>query len=775
MDINDAEFQKKIIATYRIEAEEHIANLSASLTELETCIDPARGRELMEMTFREAHNLKGASRSVSFVGIEEICQAMERVFSAFKRNQLSPSKEVFDFLNDALEAVNKLVGSADPARTPRDNSRNKKIISSLERITAGTQPAATVPTENPNTALNEAADKSTPSVPLYDQEVCHSEETVIAEKTIRISVEKLDRILHQIEEFMSLKLSIADKVVELQNIQTLVGTWEYEWDKIKPDNKKIRQVSEKSNTHGSIERLKPLLERQHAFTQWNYHFIKSLETTVNRSTRSVEQDHRSLDFLVSGLLDDMRDVLMMPASSLLNTFPSVVRNLAQAEKKDVRLVIEGGNIAIDRRILDELRDPFIHLIRNAVDHGIEQVEVRAGRNKPATAEIRIGLRLKSGSQVEVTISDDGGGLDIAKVKASAKKAGILPEAEINRMSDQEASLMIFRSGLSTSPIITDLSGHGLGLAIVQEKVEKLGGNISIDSTPGVGTTFHLIIPLTLVKFRGVLVIDAGRSFIFPMTYVERVLHVSRDSVTTVESHETLMYGNDYIPAIRLWQVLELPPRTGNEEESAKINIVVAVSSGRRVGFIVDDIENEQDVLVKNLGRHLARVRNISGTTVIGNGTLVPILHVPDLIKSAMKPATYMAATPLTGKTATERRNILVAEDSITSRTLLKNILESAGYRVRAVVDGFEAWNALNMEAFDLVVSDVDMPRMNGFDLTSKIRKDPAFANLPVILVTSLDSNEDRGLGIDAGANAYIVKSNFDQSHLLEIIERLAGA
>ncbi|MCX6691246.1 MAG: chemotaxis protein CheW, partial [Methanoregula sp.] len=282
----------------------------------------------------------------------------------------------------------------------------------------------------------------------------------------------------------------------------------------------------------------------------------------------------------------------------------------------------------------------------------------------------------------------GGGLDIAKVKASATKAGILPGDEINRMSDQEAALLIFRSGLSTSSIITDISGHGLGLAIVLEKVEKLGGNVSVDHTPGMGTTFHLVIPLTLVRFRGVLVSDAGRSFVFPMTYVERVLHVSRDSVRTAESHETLMYGNDYIPAIRLRHVLELLPRPGNDEESEKIDIVVAVSSGRRVGFIVDDIQNEQDVLVKNLGQQLARVRNISGTTVVGNGTLVPILHVPDLIKSAMKPANIMASAPAAGKTVTERWNILVAEDSITSRTLLKNILESAGYRVSTVVDGF---------------------------------------------------------------------------------------
>lgn len=774
MDVNDAEFQKKIIATYRMEAQEHIALISESLTELETCTDPTRSRELMEIAFRQAHSLKGASRSVSFVSIEEICQAMERVFSALKRDRLSPSKEVFNLLSDALEAVKKLAGSADPMRTPRDNPRIKRIISGLNHLDTESVQTVSAVLKNASTASKGMGTE--PSTPLIvkEPEIRSSEETVIAEKTVRISVDKMDRILHQIEEFISLKLSIADKVEELQELQELVGSWEYEWDKVSKDSQKIHKFSENSSRHGSMEPVKPLLDRQHTFSQWNYHFIKSIENKVKRSTRSMEQDHLSLNSLVSGLLKDMQDVLMMPASSLLNTFPPVVRNLSQAEKKEVRLIIEGGGIAIDRRILDELRDPLIHLIRNAVDHGIEQAEIRAGRNKPVTGQIRIRLRLVSGSRVEVSISDDGGGLDISKIKASAKKAGILPEDEIDRMNDREITHLIFRSGLSTSPIITDLSGHGLGLAIVLEKIENLGGNVSIDSTSGTGTTFYLVIPLTLVKFRGVLVTDAGRSFIIPMTYVERVLHVSRDSVTTVENHATLRYGNDYIPAVRLRHVLELPSKPGNEEESGKIDIVIALSSGRRMGFIVDGVEHDQDVLVKNLGLQLVRVRNISGTTVIGNGTLVPILHVPDLIKSAMKPANLMVE-PAAETTATKRRNILVAEDSITSRTLLKNILESAGYRVRAVVDGFDAWNALNMEDFDLVVSDVDMPRINGFDLTHKIRKDPTFANLPVILVTSLDSNEDRSRGIDAGANAYIVKSNFDQSHLLEIIERLAGA
>lgn len=375
--------------------------------------------------------------------------------------------------------------------------------------------------------------------------------------------------------------------------------------------------------------------------------------------------------------------------------------------------------------------------------------------------------------MEITVSDDGAGIDLSLVKRTAVKSALLPEREIERMSDLEAVNLLFRSGMSTSPIITDLSGHGLGLAIVLEKVERLGGSVTVESTPGAGTSFHLLLPLTLVKFKGVLVTQDDRSFVFPMAYVERTLQVPAESITSVQNHETLLFEGEFIPVVRLGSVLELPERPLREVPK-KVSIIVARASNTRVGFSVDEVRNEQDVLVKSLGRQLLRVRNISGTTVIGNGTLVPILHVPDLVKSALRPGTGMGSGREVGGAGKEPSSILVAEDSITSRTLLKNILESAGYRVTTSVDGLDAWNALNAQAFDLVVSDVDMPRMSGFDLTARMRSDTRYADLPVILVTSLESAEARERGIDVGASAYIVKSSFDQSNLIEIIDRLVG-
>jgi two-component system chemotaxis sensor kinase CheA len=346
----------------------------------------------------------------------------------------------------------------------------------------------------------------------------------------------------------------------------------------------------------------------------------------------------------------------------------------------------------------------------------------------------------------------------------------------DEMDEGEALPLVFRSGVSTSPIITDISGRGLGLAIVVEKVEKLGGVVSLETRPDAGTSFRIVLPLTLATFRGVLVRAHEHIFVLPTVNVERVARVKEDEIKTVENRETIGLNGQVLSVVRLGDVLELPRKSAIREEADATNHLYAAvvgSAEKRIAFLVDEVLDEQEVLVKSLGKQLSRVRNIAGATVLGTGRVVPILNVPDLMKSAVKVATAPARAAVTeGKVEARIKTILVAEDSITARTLLKNILEAAGYSVKTAVDGVDAFTTLRTEGVDLVVSDVEMPRMNGFDLTAKIRADKRLEELPVVLVTALESREDRERGIDAGANAYIVKSSFDQSNLLEVIRRL---
>jgi len=477
--------------------------------------------------------------------------------------------------------------------------------------------------------------------------------------------------------------------------------------------------------------------------------------------------------MVDGLLEDMKKALMLPVSSALEMFPKFVRDLSRDRGKEAELLVQGGEIEIDRRILDEMRDPLIHLVRNCVDHGIETRAERARRDKPPQGTIALAIARRNGSRVEIQVSDDGAGIDTGKLREAARKLGLLSFEDAGRGGEQDLLPLVFQSGVSTSPIITDLSGRGLGLAIVREKVERLGGSISVETRPGRGTAFRVVLPLTLATFRGLHVKAGGERFVLPTAYVEQAARLKKEEIKTVENRETIRWNGQAVALARLADALELPRGKGVEPSGDTVQIVVLGSADRRIAFQVDEVLEEREVLVKTLGRQLSRVRNIAGATVLGTGKVVPILDVPDLLRSAAKAAAAPAAAAAEGgEVAAESKSILVAEDSITARTLLKNILESAGYNVATAVDGIDGFTQLKTERFDLVVSDVDMPRMNGFDLTAKIRADKALAELPVVLVTALESREDRERGIDVGANGYIVKSSFDQSNLLEVIGRL---
>jgi len=476
--------------------------------------------------------------------------------------------------------------------------------------------------------------------------------------------------------------------------------------------------------------------------------------------------------MVANLLEDIKRALMLPFSSLLEIFPRFVRNLSREQGKEVDWIVQGGEIEMDRRILEEMKGPLIHLIRNCIDHGIEEPEERRRKKKSPRGTVTVAIAQRNGSKVEILVSDDGAGIDLAKVRAAAVKLSLLAPQEAAKLSDEQVLSFIFQSGVSTSPIITDISGRGLGLAIVQEKVEKLGGFVSLETVPHVGTRFRIVLPLTVATFRGILVRVAEHTFVLPTTNLEWVLRVSREEIKTVENRETIQFQGRAVSLVRLDNALDLSPKTPAGNPADKLPLVILRAAEKCMAFLVDEILNEQEILVKSLGKQLSRVRNIAGAAVLGTGKVVPILNIPDLMKSAARvvPAAKIVAVPA-GAPA-KRKSLLVVEDSITARMLLKNILESAGYNVTTAIDGVDAFTLLKSEECDLVVSDVDMPRMNGFDLTAKIRADTKLSELPVVLVTALESREDRERGIDVGANAYIVKSSFDQSNLLDVILRL---
>ncbi|HZO98553.1 MAG TPA: response regulator [Gaiellaceae bacterium] len=496
--------------------------------------------------------------------------------------------------------------------------------------------------------------------------------------------------------------------------------------------------------------------------------LAPLETEARAMLDRLAQDERRIASAVGRLHDEVRRLRLTPAASVLDAFPRIARELAREQGKEVEWTARGAELEVDRRVLAAIKDPLLHLVRNAVDHGIEPPAVRTAAGKEPRGRVTVTVAAREGGRVEVLVEDDGRGIDPAGVREAALRTRLLSEEQSAQLGDRAALDLLFRSGLSTSRTVTDVSGHGLGLAIVKEQVGRLGGRVELESDPGRGTRVRMLLPATVATFRGVLVEERGRRFLLPVAAVERVLAVSPGELRAVEGRRTIRWNGLAVPLARLGDVLGLPDRDGGAGREDPLVCVVLAAGDERLGLLVEQVEGDREVAVKQLGPPLVRLRHTAEVGLLGTGELVPVLRPEELVRSA--PATGAAAPAAPAEP--RRPAVLVVDDAITTRVMETTMLEAAGYRVQAAVDGVDAWTALKSGEFDLVVSDVDMPRMNGFELTARIRSDPALADLPVVLVTALESREDRERGIEAGANAYVVKSSFDQSNLLELVQRL---
>jgi two-component system chemotaxis sensor kinase CheA len=765
------DFLTTLLATFRLEADEHLKAITSGLLDLEKAVTPDDQLPILEAIFREAHSLKGAARAVNQMEVEAICQSLEEVFARLKRRELQLTPEGFDLIHKAANTMEALLHSPDEPHA----TQVAEAIQGLVQLE--TQEDLTSETPEQFEKIDRSTERST--ISPFTAEGPRSDAAMgqgrsMSLETIRVSTAKLGSLLLQAEEMIGAKLAASHHATELHETFTFLVQWKKAWAKISSEIRKVQQHNRSLvEQHGQDRTLSQLVVRLAEFLDWHEPQLSLLEHKLATLTQSVEHNQQTIGTMVDNLVEDTKKVLMLPFSSLLESFPRMVRDLSRTLGKETELVVRGGEIEIDRRILEELKDPLIHLLRNAIDHGIESPEVRAQQGKPGRGTLLIAISQLSGNTVEMLVSDDGAGIDHMKVKAAALKRGVLSPEEAAALDQQAALALIFQSDVSTSPIVTDISGRGLGMAIVREKVEKLGGQISVETVLHEGTSFRILLPLTLATFRGIFVQVGDRLFVIPTANVERVVRLQPEEIRTVENKETIVVNQRSVALARLDDVLGLPRKAHHDIKAGFVLAVVLGAGEKRIAFCIDEVLNEQEVLFKRLGNYLSSLRNVAGATVIGSGTVVPILHVPDLLESAVNgtaPTARMETT--TVDEDSHNKSILLVEDSVTSRMLLKGILESAGYQVVTAVDGQDAFTALKKTAFDLVVSDIEMPRINGFELTTKIRTDEQHARLPVVLVTGLESAKDRERGISVGADAYIVKSSFDRSNLLAVVQRL---
>jgi Chemotaxis protein histidine kinase and related kinases len=813
MNEREQALRDRLWRVFRVEAQEHIEVLSRQLLDLEAASAGTDTAALVETAFREAHSLKGAARAVNIASIEAVCQAIETVLARIKQREIPPSSALVDALLAATRLAGELLAAeenktpppaitatvealknaawADAIATPTPPAGPPPLSPAAEPpppsappppVASRTPPAATSPGEStppkpqvPAAPAPPPAAHAAPSSPAPQPQPPAAAATL--PETVRVSTAVLDAVRVQAEELLADKLAASRRADEIRALVSAFAEHARRWAPIAAELQSVvapGAASAAPDVAGPAPR--PLVasaaERVRAFLDWHKKSAADLETRLSRLERRAAQDRQTLGAHVDQLLASTRELLMLPFSWLLDGIRQPVRDLAREQGKELHLVVEGDAVELDRRVLAELKAPFLHILRNSIDHGVEPPAERERAGKPRVATLSIRVSPARNGRVEIVVRDDGRGVDLVPLREAIVRAGLLDATQVAALDDDEVLQGAFGSGVSTRPVVTDLSGRGLGLAIVREKIEKLGGSVRLESSPGRGAALRLTLPLSLATFRGVVARVDEHAFVFPVECVRRVLRVAPEQIVTVENRETIRADGEHLSFVRLAAVLGLPESPRNPGDAAPAPVVLVAAAGLRLAFAVDEIRGEQEIVAKKLGPQGAHLPHLAGAALLGDGHAALILDAQELIRLAgRRPEDGPASEPDATPAADRRKKLLVVDDSITSRTLLRGILEGAGYHVETAVDGIDAFAKLRSAPFDLVVTDIDMPRLHGVGLTEKIRADAALASLPVILVTSLDSREDRERGLEAGANAYIVKRSFEESNLLEAVHR----
>jgi two-component system chemotaxis sensor kinase CheA len=815
-----AKIREQLVSGFRAELAEHVQTMNDGLLALEQnrVAGEQRGSTL-EDVFRAAHSLKGAARAIGVTAVEQLSHALEDVLAAMQNDSLELTPALFTACYracDAIQAVQaayeagettpptlalQALTDLDPFRPRRKVVETAPVMSAVTPSVSVSAPQASMPMEEPiqvdtKVSVPSGAEQPAPIVAAPTDVLpagAVASSTLGGDETIRVGVAKLDALMAQLSELLVTKIRAEQRMAQIRQVQEFMAQWQKDWLAIRGDYSHLMRRAHPDGSgdapsspplslaglgSGALKSDKELTHVMSyvASSQERLHEVNAL---INQLLREYDNDTMHTALVIDSLEQEIKRVRMLPLTTITTAFGRMVRDLAQAAGKEAKFEIVGGEVELDKRVLEQIKDPLTHLLRNAIDHGIELPETRQTVGKPRSGTVTLKAEQR-GRDVVITISDDGAGLDIEAVRRAAVHRGS-SSGDVQILSEAELAELIFNAGFSTSPIITDVSGRGVGLDVVRRNVEALDGRIGVDWKPGLGSTFKLTLPLTLTSSRGLLVRVSNQLFAIPLNAVERILHLKPEQITPLGGHDTVRYDGRPLTLARFNDLLELPPVAvpKSEQSTDRIPVVVLAASERRMAFAVDELAGEQEVVIKGLGKQLSRVGGIAGATIMGSGEVTLVLNVGDLIKLAMRSGNErravlevatQAASPVTVRA---KASILIVDDSVTTRTLEKNILEAAGYSIQIATDGQEALNAIAAIGVpDLVISDVAMPRLDGFGLTQRIKGDPRTAHVPVILVTSLDSIEDKSRGIEAGADAYIVKSRFDQSNLLETIEQL---
>ncbi len=761
MDI-DPKLVKQLMELFEGELREQIQIIVDALLALEKGAEGEDQPELLNSAFRAAHNIKGAGQGVNVVDVADIAHRLESLFSVFKQKQTAPPATLINLCLESLDRMGDAM--ADFLQERPTQFDLKSLLSKLDQAT--NDPDTYAPPSGSDPVNVVPATKSAPKEPEVSEAVRIESDSAEQTKTpavidadttnetIRVRIDKVNGVAALAEEFQVFKIEIDEHLSSVQKINSQMDNMYKLWKNTVPTW---------ANNGANLPD-----ELSHFLTAGT-DSVTELHNNVTRIHKDLRISASRVELLSMSLQDDVHMLRLQPAATMLKPLERSVRDIAQELGKQVNFVISGAENEIDRAVLDVMRDPLIHLFRNAIDHGIESPEERLARGKPEVGHLGIKVQ-REGNEILMIVNDDGAGINADAIAAIAQKKNLVTEAELEKMEPQEVIELVFHPGFSSKEIITDISGRGVGLDVVRTNLRKLKGSVQIDTEEGMGTRFTLRLPLTLTTERGLLVRVGGAVFAIPATSVDRVMELPLKDIVNVEATQAVLIDDRAVPLRDLSQVLEMDNYESVSRDT--INIVTVSKGWKVVAFVVEEIIGEREIVIKPLRPPLLSVRNVSGGTLTGSGEIIMVLNTMDLVDNALSPG---KSKKIVGQVESEDisvPSILVVDDSITTRTLEKSILESVGYKVTVAVDGKEAWDVLQGEQFDLVISDVEMPIMDGFALTERIKQSEKLAEMPVIIVTSLAKDSDRKRGIEVGADDYLVKSQFETKALLEVVAQM---
>jgi two-component system sensor histidine kinase and response regulator WspE len=749
MGANDLS-QVSMLDLFRMEAETQGEVLTSGLLALERT---PHALDRLEACMRAAHSLKGAARIVGITVGVRVAHALEDCFVAAQRGDLTLERRHIDCLMAGADLLARIATTPEAKLSRWDGEKRPDVeacLSSLGRLLE--EGPASLPPDEPR-----AAGDAPPAGPALDQGAPHALAADTPDRVLRVTADNLNRLLSLAGESLVASRWVQGFAASLGRVKRLQRQTARALDGLR-ESLATRVLDERAQAALATAQYR-LLECQHQLAER----LVELEMF---DRRSVSLSHR--------LYDEALACRMRPFRDGVHGLPRLVRDVALSLGKQVRLEIVGEATQVDRDILGKLEAPLGHLVRNAIDHGIETPDARLAAGKEPEGLLRVEARHSAGA-LHIIVSDDGRGIDLERLRQTVLRRQLIKPEAAQALSEAELLEFLFLPGFTTREKATEISGRGVGLDAVQDTVRQVRGAVRVSSQLGRGTRFQMQLPVTLSVLRALLVNVGGEAYAFPLAYIVRTLKLTRAQVETLEGRPHFECNGRLIGLVTAHQIL------GTREPSltdGRLPVVVVGDHAHTYGIVVDRLLGERELVVQPLDAQLGKIKDISAGALLEDGSPVLIVDAEDLLQSVDRLVTTDRPARVRAGTAagrqTRRKRVLVVDDSLTVRELERKLLSNQGYEVDVAVDGMDGWNAVRAGRFDLVVTDVDMPRMDGIELVTMINKDPMLRSLPVMIVSYKDRDEDRRRGLEAGAAHYLAKGSFQDDMLVQAVVDLIG-